>query len=287
MDTLRRRKIEFAAEQLIADSGTDALPIDPIRVAEHLDISVHAKPAGATGASGWLVRQGSDFAIIYATHEGNEGRQNFSVAHELGHYALDGHPEHVFSSGEEHASQAGFGSSDPIEREADYFASCLLMPRALCKPLINRHGDGMAAVIALAKACKTSLVAAAIRYAEIGHLPTGVVQCVGGRVEFCAVHPLQAQVGWARPLPRGGKVPAGSATDRLARDTEGVRRGGEDSDSCEASDWFSGARGNVYLIEEVIGLGGFGRTLTLLTLEEADDDEEDEDEETSRPRFRR
>lgn len=49
----------------------------------------------------------------------------------------------------------------------------------------------------------------------------------------------------------------------------------EDSDSAEASDWFFGAKSGVYLTEEVIGLGSYGRTLTLLTLEEAEDDEDE------------
>ena len=134
----------------------------------------------------------------------------------------------------------------------------------------------MAAVTTLATNCKTSLVAAALRYTEIGHLPAGVLQCFNGRVEFCAIHPLQAHVGWARPLIRNAKVPADSATWRLSEDKQAVLRGGEDSDNASAGDWFSGADGKAGLIEEAIGLGRFGRTLTLLTLEnaEADGDED-------------
>ncbi|KAB0537525.1 ImmA/IrrE family metallo-endopeptidase [Xanthomonas cissicola] len=275
MDSYRRQQIEARAQDMLNDAGVLALPINPMEIAKHLDIQVHAKPANSSGASGWLVRQGNDFAIIYATHIENPGFQNFSVAHELGHYCLDGHPEHIFKQSGEHASRGGFGSSDPIEREADYFASCLMMPKSLCKSNINKSGDGMAAVLSLAATCNTSLTAAALRYAEIGHLPTGVLQCLDGKVEFCAIYPLQSHVGWARPLGRGTKVPLDSATRRLADDPDGVRRALEDSDSAEASDWFSGAKSGIYLIEEVIGLGSFGRTLTLLTLEENDEDEDD------------
>ncbi|WP_312309211.1 hypothetical protein [Stenotrophomonas indicatrix] len=145
----------------------------------------------------------------------------------------------------------------------------------------------MAAVLSLANACNTSLVAAAIRYTEIGHVASGVVQCLNGRVEFCAIHPLQAHVGWARPLPRNSKPPTHSATARLSADVLSVRGAQEDSESLEASEWFSGAKSGIYLNEEVIGLGRFGRTLTLLTIEDGClDEDEEETQERHGLRFR-
>ena len=61
--------------------------------------------------------------------------------------------------------------------------------------------------------------------------------------------------------------------------------GREASDTVPPSEWFSGASGRYELVEEVIGSGTFGRTLTLLTVTEADDDN-DGHEECSPPRFR-
>lgn len=100
------------------------------------------------------------------------------------------------------------------------------------------------------------------------------------------MHPLQAHVGWARPLIRNAKVPADSATWRLSEDKQAILRGGEDSDSASASDWFSGAIGKASLTEEVIGLGRFGRTLTLLTLENAEADEDEDSARWEEPGFR-
>lgn len=287
MDSLRRRTIEAKAEELLREAGVTGLPVNPIQLAEHLGIQVTAKPPSIRGASGWLIRSGDDFGIVYATYIDSIGFQHFSIAHELGHYMLDGHPEHVFRNSVEHASRAGFEATDHVEREADYFAACLLMPKHFCKPLINRSRDGMAAVLHLANQCEASLTAAALRYAEIGQLPIGVVQAHQGKVEFCATYSLQAHVGWARPLMRNAKVPADSATHRLSEDQDAVLRSGEDSDSCEAGDWFPGADRNAGLIEEVVGLGKFGRTLTLLTLDPAAiDDEYEEDDRWEEPRFR-
>ena len=74
----------------------------------------------------------------------NDGRRNFTIAHELGHYAL----EHQLHSGSLFCSNDGImeeGSAAlVIEREANYFATCLLMPedklrRAFCSMLQRSH----------------------------------------------------------------------------------------------------------------------------------------------------
>lgn len=288
MDSLRRRTIEAKSEELLRDAGVSSLPVDPFRLAEHLGIEVTAKPPGIRGASGWLIRSGEEFGIVYATHIESVGFQRFSVAHELGHYLLDGHPEHVFRNGLEHASRAGFESGDHVEREADYFAACLLMPRHYCRSLVGKSSDGMAALRSLSSSCQTSLTAAALRYAEIGQLPIGIVQAHQGIVEFCAAYPLQSHVGWARPLARNARVPPTSATHRLSKATDAVLRAEEDSDACDATDWFPCADSNAKLVEEVVGLGNFGRTLTVLTLDPESGIDEDEDEPgREQMRFRR
>ena len=72
------------------------------------------------------------------------GRRNFTIAHELGHYAL----EHHLHSGSLFCSNDGImeeGSAAlAIEREANHFATCLLMPeekirKAFKSMLYNSH----------------------------------------------------------------------------------------------------------------------------------------------------
>lgn len=130
-----------AAEQIVKGMGITALPIDPRAIAEKREIVVQAKSVDDKGCSGMLVRLGNDFAIAYATHLQNEGFENFSVAHELGHYFMPGHVEAVIQ-GETgmHLSRAGFNSGNRYEAEADRFAAGLLMPRHLFFPAIDRAG---------------------------------------------------------------------------------------------------------------------------------------------------
>src|SRR5690606_27429360 len=136
-------------------------------------------PDAEEGVSGMLLRNGNSFGILYAIQVESEGFQRFSIAHELGHYFLDGHIDHVIPGDGFHASRAGFSSDDQYELEADHFAAGLLMPAALFRRELNRHDPGLEAVEALAKTCLTSLTATAIRYAELSTDAVAVVMSTG------------------------------------------------------------------------------------------------------------
>src|SRR5689334_10120860 len=121
---LRRRSIINQAEKILEEEGLTSLPIDLEALAASRDIILQPKPDAAAGVSGMLLRYGDTFGILYATHIRSIGYQRFSIAHEMGHYFLEGHAEQLLPSADSvHSSHAGFASDDLIEREADYFAS--------------------------------------------------------------------------------------------------------------------------------------------------------------------
>jgi len=125
-DKLARAEAEHAALQVVKDCGFSALPICPFEVAKKHDIHVEAKQSSKPGVSGFLMRVGNVFGIRYAQHIANEGYMRFTVAHELGHYFLPGHPEKLFPHGDGlHESRSGFISGDPLERQADCFAGTM------------------------------------------------------------------------------------------------------------------------------------------------------------------
>src|SRR3546814_42737 len=127
-------------------------------IAKSRDIVVQAMPENDPGVSGMLLRHDMNFGILYATHIPIEGFQRFSIAHELGHYFLDGHIDHLFNGSDFHASQAGFVSQDPYEREADHFATGLLMPEKLFRRAMGRYDDGLDAIERLANDCSKSQI---------------------------------------------------------------------------------------------------------------------------------
>ncbi len=283
---------ERAAEQFVRELEITSLPVDPIDIAENrLNIPVTAKPASSGGVSGMLFRLGEEYAIAYATHITSEGFQRFSVAHEIGHYKLPGHPEHVFAGGKSvHESHAGFNADDPYEREADHFAACLLMPSHLFSKEIRRVGDGLDAVEELSGICKTSLEATAIRYVTLLDVPAAVLRTEGQQIDYCFMSQPLKDIDGLEWIRKQTVVPAGTATERFNSNPVNVNNANRVDDTTTLSDWFGGKR-QIEFVEEVQGLGSYGRTLTLLYapdgLDDEEIDEEDELDESYEVRFRR
>ena len=91
----RLKMAKQKAEAFLRDEGITTLPVDPFAIAASRDIEVKPKPDTAGGVSGMLLRHGDVFGILYATHIPSEGFQRFSIGHELGHYFLEGHIDHI------------------------------------------------------------------------------------------------------------------------------------------------------------------------------------------------
>ena len=264
------------AERLLKELGIETLPIQPIAIAEQLGILVVPKKT-AGGVSGMLVRYANEYAISYADHIDNEGLKRFCISHELGHYRLAGHVEAVLAHGDIHESHAGFVSDDPYEREADHFAAGLLMPDPLFSREMRRLGDGLQAVEALAERCVVSLTAAALRYVERASVPVAMVVSIGQRIDYCFMSkPLLDFDNLTWPH-KGQILPAGTATDRFNANPTNVRSAQRGEGETELRDWFGGNR-SISATEEVMGLGSYGKTLTILSSDVFADDGDEEEE---------
>ena len=278
------RDAEQVAERIVRDEGL-TLPIDVLSLAAARGIHVVAKPPSAQGVSGMLIRSGEQFAIAYATHIKSEGFQRFSIAHELGHYFLAGHPEAVFRGGDVHESRAGFASSDQYELEADHFAAGLLMPSHLFDAAAGRYPDGMDAVRGLAADCKTSLTASAIRYAQLAEAAVAIVVSHGSTVDYCFASPAMWGMKGYLHLKKGGVLPRDSLTRDFNQDKRNVESAAEESDDSDLNLWFH-TDDEIAASEEVIGLGDYGKTLTIITAEIPDHDEHVTERGWHQPRFK-
>jgi len=289
----RLRMAKQQGEAFVRDEKITALPIDPFAIARSRDIEVKPKPDTAGGVSGMLLRHGNQFGILYATHVRSEGFQRFSIGHELGHFFLEGHPDHVLKNGI-HVSHAGFIADDPYEQEADQFAVGLLMPGTLFKKELGRHQPALETIEALHILCKTSLTATASRYAELTEDAAAIIISTGQIIDYCIMsETLKAlpKLGW---IKKGTSVPTGTATARLNSNPQRVANSDKEEDEIDIRDWLGGTRA-VTATEQVIGLGSYGKTLTVLTCpsvqdETFADDDGDDDEKLAEqwtPRFRR
>lgn len=284
MADTRFKDATLHAEKLVSDEKFE-LPIDLMALAKSRDILVEAKSESAKGVSGMLLRAGDNFAIGYATHIKSNGFQRFSIAHELGHYFLPGHPEHVFGGGKcVHESRAGFGSGDQVELEADHFAAGLLMPSRLFKAEAGKYADGFTAIEKAADRCQTSLTASAIRYAELTDAAVAIIISTGSSVNYCFVSRAMRGVrGYKHPV-KGSVLPRDSLTRAFNQVESNVLTGQRGDDSADLIAWFH-ADDEIDASEEVIGLGDYGKTLTIICAEIPDDDDVD-DMTSVPPRFR-
>lgn len=271
---------EFRAGEVIQQHNIVALPVDPFGIAKKESILCQEFEAIAPGISGCLMKVGDKFGIFFSDRFSSDGFRRFTVAHELGHYFLEGHIAYLFSRGNErHESESGFISDDRYEREADAFAAALLMPEELFKNVCARVKPGLKAVEILAEQCGTSLTATAIRYAKLSDDPITVICSKDNRVQFA----LMSDTLKARPgltwIKKNSGIPDGTATSRFNKDPKNVAQAKRVTSSSTMDAWFD-CGGSMEVVEEVVGLGSYGRTLTVLWGESLPDpDEEEESEE--------
>ena len=272
MISLALNQAARSAQEILAEVAVSALPVDPYAIAQQYEIE--CRSGHLEGCSGCLTLRNGAFRIVY--HGGwGEGFSRFTVAHELGHYFIPGHPQALFpDNAGEHRSDSGYTSKDGIEREADHFATNLLMPASLFSVALGRQaGRGLSAIEALADECATSLTATSIRYAELCDVPVAVILSSGERVNWCFRSEPFKEIcpNW---LPKGSIVPPASATHEFNKNEPNVvcRRRREQSSYLDA--WLDDAP-SVEMQEDILGLGRYGKTLTVLFLDEVPTDDEE------------
>jgi hypothetical protein len=149
------------------------------------------------------------------------------------------------------------------EREADLFGVELLIPEFLFHRHRKEFPLGLEGVKGLAEVFQTSLTAMGIRYATLCTEPVAVVVSEGDRILYSVLSkPFASELGVeSRWAARSREVPAKSVTRRL---NAGGNVVSEERGVLAASEWYPDAGGE--LLEEVIGLGRYGKTLTVLTV---------------------
>jgi Zn-dependent peptidase ImmA (M78 family) len=268
---------EAQAAEVLKKRKIATLPIDPVGIATNEGI-VCEKLYGS-GVSGCLSGANNTFGIFYSDSIPSEGFRRFTVAHELGHYFLEGHYKHIFAEGNSrHESASGYSSDDPYEREADAFAAALLMPGELFKAACSRIAPGFKAIESLTEKCVTSLTATAIRYAVLSDDPIAVVCSKENRVQFAFMSDSLTQRRDLTWIKKNSGIPDGTATQKFNRDARNIAQSKRVTSSSPMDAWFD-CGGTAYVSEEVVGLGAsYGLTLTILVAETSPDPDHEEEE---------
>ena len=151
------------------------------------------------------------------------------------------------------------------------------MPEGLFRKVVRSAGEGFPAIEHLSKMCVTSITATAMRFAEFSENAVAVVVSSNGAVDFCCMSPIlqgQSDITWMR---HGDPIPAGSTTSRFNEDSQNIANGAKKEGCSMLDEWLEGAP-RVEMKEDVVGLGHYGKTLTVLFTDE-DIESNDPDEE--------
>jgi IrrE N-terminal-like domain len=259
----RRRATEVLAEFQLGEP-----PIMPEVVAEQRGITITTESRFPLDCFGALVRAGNSFRILVSANCFGEGHRRFTIAHELGHYHLDGHLEALVPGDAPALSVSNYaGSRDPFEVEADAFASEFLMPTAAMKREVAGKPLGLDLVRHVSETFKVSLSAAGVRVTMASRSPVVVLLSKNKVVEWASFSREFDGHRWSRRKWRGEWTPPKSVTGILVRDPSLVAANENRAGAGLLSEWFPGAP-NIEVTEDAIGLGGYGRVLTMLVCDD-------------------
>ncbi len=265
-----------AARDLLAVLKLDSPPFDPFIIADRLKVPV--RPLATNDFSGCLLQHGDKFAIFYSTSVNNGGFRRFTIAHEIAHRELTNHHPHLFDASGLHVSTSNFTSKEWFEQEADAFAVELLLPEKHFQREMRRHGIGLSAIKSFGETFQTSLTSTAIRYAELTGDPVIIVVSEDGRVLYSLASGCMKRFGTGYLMP-GTRIPNSSETGKLLK--SGAASSREIEGASYLCSWFDHASQNLKFHEDVLELGAYGRTLTVLhtkLLPDRDEPDEDEDD---------
>jgi Zn-dependent peptidase ImmA (M78 family) len=224
--------IKDLAEFIASEFAEKQTPLEKIIEAE--DLSVFYDDYGS--AFDGMIVFDSKFYIHVNTYRLNKPgspRGRFTLAHELGHYFIDNH-RYGLQNGylEPHPSKNNGTNHLRIEREADYFASCLLMPEKRFSADCFKRKFNFSLIEELSIIYNVSLTACAIRFADIGNHPIMIVYSEDNQVKW----------KWnSNDFPykylanNNGKVPGDSLAGEYFSTGKGVRK----TEQLWAGDWFN------------------------------------------------
>lgn len=216
---------------------------------------------------GMLLFDEKDFHIHINIDRGNGSttkRGNFTFAHELGHYFIDEHRIGLETGMlEPHGSVHEVSQKNPIEYEADYFASCLLMPEHRFRTVSGGRGKkfSLDTIINLSDTFQSSILATVLRFAEIGtHEMTAVISANNIVKWFAQSRDFPK---WAFRFKVGQQLPPATVAGEFFSKTYSKYTGIEDVDP---DNWFQANdnRANRKMHEQCYYSDSYGYVISLI-----------------------
>ena len=183
----RKREIELSelAESIAGFYCPNGI-IAPENIADKIGITYCHGDYG--NAFDGLIEQESGHFHIYINirnYAANSARSRFTFAHELGHYFIDEHRQALLNGKTpSHPSFTNFASKNPVEFEADFFASSLLLPESRIKKDCFKKPFNFKLIEELKMKYQTSITATVLKLMTIDKHPIMLVCSIAGKIKW-------------------------------------------------------------------------------------------------------
>jgi len=263
---------ETEAEQLVEDLGL-SLPIIPEEVCSHISgggllVEYTEEQFQSSGVCGMAVGHGNNVTVVVNSEITNQGRRNFTAAHEIGHVIL--HIQKNIESNFRCSDKDVYGKNDAsslYEKEANEFASCLLMPKVLIGRRITRTDLSWDLVQKLSIDCATSLEATARRVVKLSRDQCALIIHKKGEMWTPIRSPSFFGYLDSTPFPSHLEDSPDVAGSNYPSALE----------ECDAGDWFANPKNTPStILYQSIYNKEHDRRMTLLLIPEEDTDDSDE-----------
>lgn len=176
---------EYYAESYCSGS----LLTDPEQIADKLGITICKSNYNKAFDGMLCYREGDFYLHLNVNEDAGEHifmpRIRFTFAHELGHYIIDEHRNSLKKPGTRPHSSFPLVSQDiMIEREADHFAACLLLPENRIKKDVFRRMFHATLIDEISAKYNVSVTATLLRFISMGNHPIMVVCSRNGMISW-------------------------------------------------------------------------------------------------------
>ncbi len=177
------------------------LTVDPLKIAHDLHLQLGwTNPLDFTleeiaNSLGVCVReipiQGSEGRILINKNTGiisinssitHLGKKNFVLAHEIGHFLMHKEIEYLFT--DNYKTLSDWHTNGIHERQANAFATELLMPKNLFQSIIGGKKLNIAFINDISSYFRVSMMAAFLRYIQLGIYPAMLIYMEKGIVKW-------------------------------------------------------------------------------------------------------
>ncbi|MBK7878832.1 MAG: ImmA/IrrE family metallo-endopeptidase [Planctomycetes bacterium] len=267
------REFEIAElAEAVADTHFPKGLVIPEAIAKKKRISISVNDYGSC-FDGLLEHRLGRFHIYCNTARSQtNGRRRFTLAHELGHFFIDEHRLALLSGRTPaHCSVHGGGPSiNPVEREANHFASNLLVPPKRFSAYVGNSTPGLALALRVKARFEVSITSAALRLVNLNRCPCLVIKWEPNGACWKRPNELARLNGLAgNTIQSQSAIPGGTATARVISGE--TAEPGFLSAASTAAAWFpaiaAGSKRDTLLLEEAISLAPYGALTFLRPLE--------------------